>query len=83
MNDNRLNEKDLDKMLKNSKSGGKIDASGLKSAAQSGHLNDYLSKNLPPDTQKKINSVLSDKEALKKLLSGKEAQELLKKFGKE
>ena len=83
MNDNRLNEKDLDKMLKNSKSGAKIDESGLKSAAQSGHLNDYLSKNLPPDAQKKINSVLSDKEALKKLLSGKEAQELLKKFGKE
>ena len=70
MNDNRLNEKDLDKMLKNSKSGAKIDASGLKSAAQSGHLNDYLSKNLSPDAQKK-------------LLSGKEAQELLKKFGKE
>ena len=83
MNDNRLNEKDLDKMLKDSKSGAKIDASGLKSAAQSGHLNDYLSKNLSPDAQKKINSVLSDKEALKKLLSGKEAQELLKKFGKE
>lgn len=83
MRDSKFNEKDIDKMLKGTKGGSKIDASALKSAAQNGNLNDYLSKNLPPDAQKKINSVLSDKEALKKLLSGKEAQELLKKFGKE
>lgn len=83
MSDSKFNEKDIDKMLKRTKSGSKIDASSLKSAAQSGNLNEYLSKNLPPDAQKKINSVLSDKEALKKLLSGKEAQELLKKFGKD
>lgn len=83
MSQNNFNEKNIVKMLKGTKSGSKIDASSLKSAAESGKLNEYLSKNLPPDAQKKINSVLSDKEALKKLLSGREAQELLKKFGKE
>ncbi len=83
MSDYKLNDNELNKMLKNAAGKSKIDASALQSAAQKGNLNDYLSKNLAPETQKQLNSILSDKKALQKLLSGKEAQELLKKFGKE
>lgn len=83
MSENKFSEKNLNEVLKGASKGGKIDASSLKSAAENGKLNEYLGKTLSPEAQKKVKSVLSDKEALKKLLSGKEAQELLKKFGKE
>ena len=36
--------------------------------------------NLTPDQNKKLKEVLSDKEAIKKLLSTPKAQDLLKKF---
>lgn len=83
MSENKFSEKNLNEVLKGASKGGKIDASSLKSAAENGKLNEYLGKTLSPEAQKKVKSVLSDQEALKKLLSGKEAQELLKKFGKE
>ena len=82
MQSKNFSEKEIDKMLKNSEKSAGIDAASLKSAAESGKLNEYLGKNLPPDAQKRVQSVLSDKKALQKLLSGKEAQELLKKLGK-
>lgn len=83
MSDSKFNEKEINKMLKNTSGGSKIDAASLKSAAQNGNLNEYIGKTLSPETQKKLKDVLSDKKALEKLLSGKEAKELLKKFGKE
>ena len=83
MRDRKFNENEINKMLKNASGGSKIDAASLKSAAQNGSLNDYIGKNLSPEVQKKLKSVLSDKKTLEKLLSGKEAQELLKKFGKD
>lgn len=83
MSDRKFNENEINKMLKNASGGSKIDAASLKSAAQNGSLNDYIGKNLSPEVQKKLKSVLSDKKTLEKLLSGKEAQELLKKFGKD
>lgn len=83
MSDSKFNEKEINKMLKNVSGGSKIDAASLKSAAQNGSLNEYIGKTLPPETQKRLKDVLSDKKALEKLLSGKEAKELLKKFGKE
>lgn len=83
MSDSKFNEKEINKMLKNVSGGSKIDAASLKSAAQNGSLNEYIGKTLSPETQKRLKDVLSDKNALEKLLSGKEAKELLKKFGKE
>ncbi len=83
MSDSKFNEKEINKMLKNVSGGSKIDAAALKSAAQNGSLNEYIGKTLSPETQKRLKDVLSDKKALEKLLSGKEAKELLKKFGKE
>lgn len=83
MSDSKFNEKEINKMLKNVSGGSKIDAASLKSAAQNGSLNEYIGKTLSPETQKSLKDVLSDKKALEKLLSGKEAKELLKKFGKE
>ena len=83
MSDSKFNEKEINKMLKNVSGGSKIDAASLKPAAQNGSLNEYIGKTLSPETQKRLKDVLSDKKALEKLLSGKEAKELLKKFGKE
>lgn len=83
MSDSKFNEKEINKMLKNVSGSSKIDAASLKSAAQNGSLNEYIGKTLSPETQKRLKDVLSDKKALEKLLSGKEAKELLKKFGKE
>ena len=83
MNKKKFGEKELNQMLKSSGKSAGVDAASLKAAAESGKLNEYLGKKLSPEAQQKVQSVLSDKKALQKLLSGKEAQELLKKLGKE
>ena len=38
-----------------------IDVDELKKAVQSGNVDGYMSKNLPPDAQRKIKQVLSGK----------------------
>ena len=53
---------------------------GIKSKKSNEEAEDYLKKNLTPNQNKKLKEVLSDKEAVKKLLSTPKAQELLKKF---
>ena len=53
---------------------------GIKSKKSKEETQDYLMKNLTPNQNKKLKEVLSDKEAVKKLLSTPMAQELLKKF---
>lgn len=83
MNNKKFGEKELNQMLESSGKSAGVDAASLKAAAESGKLNEYLGKKLSPEAQQKVQSVLSDKKALQKLLSGKEAQELLKKLGKE
>ncbi len=44
---------------------------------------DYLKKNLSPSQSKKLQEVLSDKNAIEQLLSTPQAQELLKMFTEE
>lgn len=83
MNNGKFNEKGISSELKRSAKGAGVDAAKMKAAAESGNLEEYLGKNLAPDMQQKLKNVLSDQKTLQKLLSGKEAQELLKKFGKE
>ena len=51
----------------------------LKEAAQKGNVNEVI-KNLKPQDAEKIQKILSDKDATKKLLSTPKAQQLLKKF---
>ena len=53
---------------------------GIKSKKSNRETQDYLMNNLTPDQNKKLREFLSDKEAIKKLLSTPKAQELLKKF---
>lgn len=83
MSDFNLNENELKKLMKNASSSSSIDIGKMKEAADSGKLDDFLNKNLSPDTGKKLRSVLSDKKALEKMLGSKEAQALLQKFKKE
>ncbi len=53
---------------------------GIKSKKSKEETENYLKNNLTPDQNKQLKEVLSDKEALKKLLSTPKAKELLKKF---
>ena len=59
-----------------------IDVDELKKAVQSGNVDGYMSKNLPPNKKKKIKQVLSDKNATEKILNKPEAKALMQKFMK-
>ena len=56
-----------------------VDPSKLKESAKSGNVSDVL-KNLDPKDAKKIQNVVSDKNAANKLLSTPQAKALLKKI---
>lgn len=47
---------------------------------KSGNAQDYIEKNLSDEQKKKLENVLSDKQALKEILSSPAALELIKKF---
>lgn len=53
---------------------------GIKSKKSKEETKEFLEKNLSPDQNKQLKDVLSDKEAIRRLLSTPKAQELLKKF---
>lgn len=57
-----------------------IDIEKIRKAANDGKIDEFLSSNLSEQTAKKVKSVLSDKEAARKLLSTPQAKELMKKF---
>lgn len=59
-----------------------INVDDLKKAAENGNIDSYINKNLPPDVNKKIKQVLSDKSATEKLLNTPEAKALMQKFMK-
>ncbi|MCC8073317.1 MAG: hypothetical protein LIO62_04250 [Clostridiales bacterium] len=68
-----------DKLLNNAKNN-KIDVNKMKEAANSGNLDEFLSKNLSENTATKLKNILSDKSATEKLLSTPQAKELMKKL---
>ncbi len=78
---NNNNEIDRKKLMDAvfSGSGGKIDKKSLINAMQSQNA-DMLIKNLSDKDRAKLNSVLSDKESMEKLLNSKEAKAILKAF---
>jgi len=53
---------------------------GVKEQKSSKGAEDFLMKKLNPSQNQRLQEVLSDKNALKQLLSTPQAQELLKKF---
>lgn len=59
-----------------------INVDELKKAVQSGNVDSYMNKNLPPDAQRRVKQVLSDKNATEKLLNTPEAKALMQKFMK-
>ncbi len=52
----------------------------IKSKKSNDEAQEYLKKNLSAEQNRKLKEILSDKNALEKLLSTPKAQELLKKF---
>lgn len=53
---------------------------GVKGQSSKKGAEDYLMKQLSPNQSKRLQEVLSDRNALEQLLSTPQAQELLKKF---
>ena len=69
----------LDEMLKKASKKLGTDPKNIKEAVSSKNINKLL-ENLGEKESKKINNILSDKEATSKLLSTPKAKELLKKL---
>ena len=61
----------------------KSDIDEFKRAAKEGKTDDFINKNLSPDSAQKLRKILSDKSATEKLLSTPEAKELMKKLLKQ
>ena len=66
--------------MKNDKN---LNINELKSAAENGRVDDFIDKNLSGDAAKKVKRILSDKNAMEKMLSTPEAKALFKKFTEE
>lgn len=75
------NNKDLDDLLKTASNSLGTDPNKIKKEAEKNGLSGLLN-NLTPEQTKKIQNLLSDKEATSKLLSTPQAQQLFKKFTK-
>ena len=75
------NNKDLNDLLKTASSSLGTDTDKIKKEAEKNGLSGLLN-NLTPEQAKKVQSLLSDKEATTKLLSTPQAQQLFKKFTK-
>ena len=73
-----LSDEQMKKILKNASRKAGVDVNQMKSAAESGKLDDFIGKNLSGEASQKLKSVLSDKNAAEKLLSTPEAKELLR-----
>lgn len=56
---------------------------GMKKQKSKKDAENYLMSRLSPDQSKKLNEVLSDRSALEKMLSTKEAQEIIKKLSED
>ncbi len=78
-----LNNNDMNRLIKNASKKSGVDVNKLKQAADSGHLDDFINKNLSNEASSKLKSVLSNKEETEKLLSTPQAKELLKNLLKE
>ncbi|MFR5876983.1 MAG: hypothetical protein ACLUFN_10900 [Eubacterium sp.] len=57
-----------------------ININEFKQAAESGHVEDFINKNMSKEASQKLKSILNDKSATEKLLSTPEAKELLNKL---
>lgn len=60
--------------------GKKIDSNELKKAVEQGKTEDFINKNLSSDAAKRLKNVMADKQTMEKMLSTKEAKELLNKL---
>lgn len=75
-----MNNDEINRLMKKAQQKTGIDVNKMKAAADSGTLDEFVSKNLPGETAQRLKTVLSSREKAEKLLSTPEAKELLKKF---
>lgn len=59
-----------------------IDVNELKQAVEQGETEDFINRNLSPETAKKLKSVLQDKATMDKMLQTPQAKELFNKLMK-
>lgn len=79
MPNNNSNNKQLQELLNSVAKKLGTNPEQLKKSVQSGNVSESL-KNLDPKDAKKIQEIISDKDASSKILSTAKAQELMKKF---
>lgn len=56
------------------------DINELKKSVENGNVDDFIDRNLSPDSSKKLKQILSDKTATQKLLDTPEAKAIIKKL---
>lgn len=60
-----------------------IDINKFMQEAKNGNLDDFINKNLTPETKVKLTNILNDKRKTQQLLNTPQAKELMKKLTKE
>lgn len=75
----KVNSEHLNSLINAAAKSAGADADVMKSAVESGDLNGLLGAIRPEDSEK-VQKILSDKGAVKNLLSTPEAQEIMKKL---
>ncbi len=75
----RMNEAELNKMIREASQKAGADPKKMENALSSNSLDSVL-KNLKPSDASKLQQVLSDKAATERMLKSPQAQMLLKKF---
>ena len=75
----KVNIEDLNRMIREASNKSGADPQKVEKALESNSM-DNLLKNLKPDAAKKLQKVLSDKDATERMLKTPQAQMLLKKF---
>lgn len=75
-----MNNNEIDNLIKKAEKKTGMDIDKMKQAAENGRLDDFVNKNLSSKGAAELKNVLTNREAVEKLLSTPEAKELMKKL---
>ncbi len=75
-----MNNNEIDNLIKKAEKKTGMDIDKMKQAAENGRLDDFVNKNLSSKGASELKNVLTNREAVEKLLSTPEAKELMKKL---
>lgn len=79
-NQPKLSKEQLQALADKFSNGKSIDKNALQKALNGGNANEFLKSTLTKEQTEKLNKVLSDENAVKKLLNSEQAKKLMKMF---